>query len=87
VAASQRSRVDAEKTREILNMSGRVSLDEALHCRVHYFSDGALLGSREFVQGYVESRRDRFGAGPRNMWGSDWEGLMCIRDLRRDVFG
>ena len=50
-----------------------------------------MLGSKEFVQGYFESHRDRFGAkrrdGPRKLLGSDWEGLMCIRDLRRDVFG
>jgi len=60
-------------------------------CRIRYFSDGAVLGSKEFVQKYFESHRDRFGAkrrdGPRKLRGSDWEGLMCIRDLRRDVFG
>ena len=90
-AAKGNRSVDAEKTREILNTGGRVSRNEALHCRVRYFSDGAVLGSKEFVQGYFESHRDRFGAkrrdGPRRMRGSDWEGLMCIRDLRRDVFG
>ncbi len=90
-AARQGRAVDVEKTREILNTGGRVSRSEALRCRVRYFSDGAVLGSKEFVQGYFESHRDRFGAkrrdGPRKMRGSDWEGLMCIRDLRRDVFG
>ena len=90
-AARQGRAVDAERTREILNTGGRVSRNEALRCRVRYFSDGAVLGSKEFVQGYFESNRDRFGAkrrdGPRKMRGSDWEGLMCIRDLRRDVFG
>ncbi len=90
-AAKTNTGVDAEKTREILNQGGRVSRNEALRCRVRYFSDGAVLGSKEFVQGYFESHRDRFGAkrrdGPRKLRGSDWEGLMCIRDLRRDVFG
>jgi len=90
-AAKRNSGVDAEKTRGILNTGGHVSRNEALRCRVRYFSDGAVLGSREFVQGYFECHRDRFGAkrrdGPRKMRGSDWEGLMCIRDLRRDVFG
>jgi len=46
---------------------------------------------KEFVQEYFESHRDRFGAklrdGSRKLRGSDWEGLMRIRDLRRDVFG
>lgn len=49
------------------------------------------LFMKEFVQGFFESDRDRFGAkrrdGLRKMRGSDWEGLMCIRDLRRDVYG
>ena len=83
--------VNAEKTRKILNKGGRVDRSEALRCRVRYFSDGAVLGSKEFVQGYFESHRDRFGAkrrdGPRKMKGSDWGELTCIRDLRREVFG
>jgi putative transposase len=83
--------VDPEKTRKILNTGGHVSRNEVLRCRVRYFSDGAVLDSKEFVQGYFESHRDRFEAkcrdGPRKMLGSDWDGLMCIRDLRRDVFG
>ncbi len=83
--------LEIEKTREILNTGGRVDRTEALRCRIRYFSDGAVLGSKEFVQGYFESHRDRFGRkrrdGPRRMRGSDWGELTCIRDLRREVFG
>ena len=82
---------DVERVRSILNAGGRVSRSEALRCRIRYFTDGAVLGSKEFVQAYFERNRDRFGAkrrdGPRVMRGSDWEGLMCLRDLRREVFG
>ena len=89
-AAKRNSGVDAEKTRKILNKGGRVSRNEALRCRVRYFSDGAVLGSKEFVQGYFESHRNRFGAkrrdGPRKMRGSDWEGLMCIREALPELF-
>ena len=60
-------------------------------CRVRYFTDGAALGSEEFVQGIFEEFRSQFGAkrrrGPRQMKGSDWEGLTVLRDLRREVFG
>jgi putative transposase len=90
-AAKLHRGIDIEKTREILNTGGSVSQSEALRCRVRYFSDGAVLGSKEFVQGYFESHRDRFGVkrkdGPRQMKGSDWGELSCIRDLRREVFG
>lgn len=83
--------VDVEKTRNILNTGGRVDRTEALRCRVRYFSDGAVLGSKEFVQGYFERNRERFGPkrrdGPRRLRGSDWGELTCIRDLRREVFG
>jgi len=83
--------VDAEKTRKVLNEGGKVDRMEALRCRVRYFSDGAVLGSSAFVQRYFERNRERFGArrrdGPRRLRGSDWGGLTCIRDLRRQVFG
>ncbi len=83
--------VDAEKAARVMNEGGRIAKVEALRCRVRYFTDGSVLGSKEFVQGYFEGHRDRFGAkrrdGPRSMGGSDWGALACIRDLRTDVFG
>ncbi len=83
--------LNVEKTKKILNTGGKVDRTEALRCRVRYFSDGAVLGSKEFVQGYFEKNRARFSAkrrdGPRPMRGSDWGELTCLRDLRREVFG
>ncbi len=82
---------DIEKAKEIMNTGGKVSREEALRCRVRYFTDGAVLGSKEFVQSFFEENLDRFGAkrrdGPRPLKGSDWGELACIRDLRREVFG
>lgn len=83
--------VDKKKTEKIMNEGGRVAKSEALRCRVRYFSDGMVLGSNEFVQSYFEANRDRFGPkrldGPRRIRGSDWSGLKCIRDLRKQAFG
>ncbi len=83
--------VDATKAARVMNEGGKISKPEALRCRVRYFSDGAVLGSKVFVQGYFELHRERFGAkrrdGPRTMRGSDWGGLSCIRDLRTELFG
>ncbi len=57
---------------------------------MRYFTDGAVLGSREFVERIFLEHRDQFGkrrrSGARRMKGSDWEGLTVIRDLRKEVF-
>ena len=83
--------VDREKAAQVMNEGGQVSREEALRCRVRYFTDGAVLGSKEFVQSYFESHRQRFGPkrhdGPRDLRGCDWNGLSCIRDLRKEAFG
>ncbi len=80
---------DAGKAREVLAKGGRLSRSELLRCRVAYFTGGAVLGTREFVDGFFERRREWFGErrkdGARTMRGGDWGGLTSLRDLRRDV--
>jgi putative transposase len=58
---------------------------------VRYFTDGAALGSRAFVDGLFEQCRERFGAkrrtGARKMRGKAAAGaaaelLWSMRDLR-----
>jgi len=57
-----------------------------LHCRVRYFSDGMVIGSKNFVDDVFQKRRHLFGAkrktGARSMMGGDWGGLCSMRDLR-----
>ena len=83
--------VDPAKAGEVMNSGGKVGREEALRCRVRYFTDGAVLGSKEFVQSYFLDHRKQFGPkrrdGPREMRGSGWGDLTCLRDLRREVFG
>lgn len=90
-AAEPGRAVDVDKALEALAAGGKVSREEALRCRVRYFTDGAVLGSSEFVSRCFESRRELFAqrrrAGPREMTGCDWGGMMCLRGLRRAVFG
>jgi REP element-mobilizing transposase RayT len=61
-----------------------------LRCRVRYFTDGAVIGSREFVNAAFESARERFGPrrkdGARKLRGhaSAAAGLLwSMRDLRK----
>ena len=55
-------------------LEGKMPLAKALRCRVRYLSDGAVLGSAEFVE-----------TGARRMRGAEWGDLCVIRDLRREV--
>jgi putative transposase len=79
-----RARVEAERTRK-----GCLSRAEVLRCRVRYFVDGAVIGSRAFVERVFQAERTRFGAkrvdGARAMRGADFGGLCSLRDLRKDV--
>ena len=70
----------------VLAAGGKLSLAAVLRCRVRYFSDGVVLGSREFVDEFFETRRGDFGkkrsSGARRMKGASWGGLRVLRDLR-----
>jgi putative transposase len=59
---------------------------------VRYFTDGAVIGSRAFVEGVFEQCRDRFGenrkSGARKLRGSGKAAaglLWSARDLRKEV--
>ena len=62
-----------------------------LRCRVRYFTDGAILGSAEFVRGFTGARQmergRKYPPKVNAMRGSDWGDLAVIRGLRRQVFG
>jgi putative transposase len=63
-----------------------------LHFRVRYFTDGAVIGGKEFVNDAFSSARERFGPrrrdGARRMRGaarSSAASLWSIRDLRKGI--
>ncbi len=63
-----------------------------LHCRVRYFTDGAVIGSKSFVDEAFANARERFSEkrkdGARRMRGSGKAAagvLWSVRDLRVDV--
>lgn len=85
------SEMSREKALKVLETEdGCLPRHVALRCRVRYFTDGAILGSAEFVRGFIaewqsEGVRKR---PPRvnPMRGSEWGDLAVIRGLRRKVF-
>ena len=43
--------IDVERTQKVLQQQqGEIPLVELLRCRIRYFTDGGILGSRAFVQ-------------------------------------
>jgi len=62
-----------------------------LRCRVRYFSDGAILGSKEYVRGFLAGWQLNKGrkSMPRinPLRGADWQGLTTIQGLRKQIFG
>jgi REP element-mobilizing transposase RayT len=74
--------------------SGELALGKMLRCRVRYFTDGAVIGSREYVNEAFAGARERFGPrrkdGARRMRGAAAAAtaagrLWSLRDLRKGV--
>jgi REP element-mobilizing transposase RayT len=76
---------------KVLADGGELPRSEYLKLRIRYLVDGAVLGSREYVNSVFERHRDRFGArrktGARPVRGVSDLALSCLRDLRVQVAG
>jgi hypothetical protein len=88
---SRRGMSAGNVTRE-QEQQGNLSLGKVLCCRVRYFTDGAVIGSRSFVNEAFANARGRFGAkrkdGARRMNGSASVlagALWSLRDLRKGL--
>ena len=69
---------------------GQLPKTVLLRCRVRYFTDGAILGSAEFVRGFTGAwQREKGRKYPPkvNSMQGDWGDLTVIQGLRRKVFG
>jgi putative transposase len=72
---------------KIVREGGQLTTVQLLRCRVRHFTDGLVLGSKVFVNGYFEAAKAGFGArrksGARKLGSCAEAGLFTIRDLRR----
>jgi hypothetical protein len=69
-----------------------MGMAKMLHCRVRYFTDGAVIGSKEFVNEAFVAARERFGPrrkdGARKMKGRGAAAsgiLWSLRDLQKGI--
>jgi putative transposase len=94
-AAVYRDRIPREKALEVLRQGGKLREADYLRCKVRYFSDGAVIGGKAFVEEMFAAFRDRFGPnrkdGARPLRGlagdSPDDRLYNFRQLRTGVFG
>lgn len=95
MAAIYRDRIPRKKALEVLARGGQLSQADYLRCKVRYFSDGAVIGGKAFVDEMFAAFRDRFGPkrkdGARPLRGlagdSPDDRLFNLRQLRTGVFG
>jgi putative transposase len=82
--------VSVEAARAVLAEGGKLSPGELVRLRVRYFSDGAVLGSKAFVEGIFESQRESFS--PKRKFGAKKIGvasgdMFSLRRLRKFPLG
>ena len=86
----KRKGIAARTVKKVLESGGRLGEGELLRCRVRYFSDGLVLGSREFVDRAFALTRDWFGvrrtSGARKLARAD-TGLRTMRALKVKIYG
>jgi REP element-mobilizing transposase RayT len=91
-AAGQGSQAAGQAGNAAAGETGGISAGVLLRCRVRYFTDGVVIGSRMFVNEAFAASRERFGAkrkdGARKMRGAAAAAagvLWSLRDLRKGV--
>jgi REP element-mobilizing transposase RayT len=76
------------EVQRVLAEGGKLPLAAILRCRVRYFTDGAVLGTRAFVEEQLAAYRKktgrRQGMGPHELPPcTDWGDLTTLRGLRQ----
>lgn len=78
--------IDRQSALDQLKAGGKLSRAELLRCRVRYFSEGLVLGSREFVERAFEKKREWFGPtrpdGARPLPADDDLALFSLKKMR-----
>ena len=82
--------VTAESARAVLAQGGKLSTAELIRLRVRYFTDGVVLGSKEFVENIFTTQRESFSPkrkqGSRRITESDTS-FYTLRQLRLKPVG
>ena len=82
--------ISIEAFSRVMAEGGKLTLAEVLRCRVRYFTNGGVLGSKVFVEAQLAAYRTktgrREGTGPRLLPSiADWGELAVLRNVRGPV--
>jgi hypothetical protein len=91
-AKNNAASLSAEQVNKVIKEKGSLSAAELVRCRVRYFTDGAVLGSKEFIAEQLSRYCQRTGRqenlDPQPLpTVSGMEGLATLRDLHRQAIG
>ena len=83
--------MDRDKVSKVIEeQDGVLPRAAVLRCRVRYFTDGAILGSAEYVRGFVDAvqsgRRRKHSPKVNPLKGAAWGDVAIAQSLRRQVF-
>ena len=84
--------IPLEQFKQVLKSGGKLPLATVLRCRVRYFTDGAVLGTKAFVETHLAAYRQKTGrrqrTAPRPLPAvTDWGELATLRGLRKSAVG
>lgn len=90
-----KKRISREKALEVLAAGGRLSQADYLRCRVRYFTDGAAIGTKDFIEQVFRGCRSWFSEkrkdGARPLRGLELrrkpERLYAMRQLQKEAVG
>jgi hypothetical protein len=91
-ARADKAAISPAMLEKVLSQKGTLPLATVLRCRVRYFADGAVLGSKAFVAKHLATYRRLTGCrrrtAPRALPQiTDWGGMVALRGLRNKAFG
>ena len=79
-----------EQVEKVISEDGKIPVTEILRCKVRYFSDGAVIGSSDFVRSVFKSHSDCFcpmksRCTAKSMKFADWGGLFVAKGFRLHI--
>lgn len=91
-SSNNRPAFELEEARKVIEeQDGELSSQEQLRCRIRYFSDGVILGSRSFVEDHFYRLKEKIGyrrkSGPTALKMLGPVILWVFRNLRVRKFG
>ena len=90
----KRNGFSASEIEKVLESGGKLSAAQMLHCKARYFTDGVVLGSREFVDRFFSRMKEKLPekyvkrtTGARKLRQVREAKMYCLRDLRKKPLG